>query len=255
MLGAIAVTLPSVYYLWPASSQGHAHHPPIHAIDPSSDDSSHQAQKGGVSAEDTEDTEEPEQAPSKESDEAAADANADKPEQAPSADADKAAEDANTEEPEQAPSADSDRAAASANDPEKDSQKPGDGKPQDMNPDELPPQSGKTPDLEAGEKLSKRTTDGKNMPEGKGDVEGVQFKGRTNMGDSDNKMPDERKIEDDSKGGKKKRIDSGYGKDLGEGPAKREDGSETVRIALFSITYCLANSRSTGCHCISTTEG
>ncbi|KAG9762772.1 hypothetical protein KCV02_g7152, partial [Aureobasidium melanogenum] len=64
-----------------------------------------------------------------------------------------------------------------------------------------------------------------------GNVEGVQFKGKTNEGDSDNEMPDERKREPDSKGAFKKRIDSGYGKNLGEGPAHRDDGSTSAATA------------------------
>ena len=88
------------------------------------------------------------------------------------------------------------------------------------------PQSGKEP--AEGESKSKRTTDGANMPENKGDVEGVSFKGPTSEGDSDNKMPDERKREPDGKGAFKKRIDSGYGKNLGEGPTHRSDGSTSV---------------------------
>lgn len=88
------------------------------------------------------------------------------------------------------------------------------------------PQSGKEP--KEGESKSKRTTDGANMPESKGDVEGVSFKGPTSEGDSDNKMPDERKREPDGKGAFKKRIDSGYGKNLGEGPTHRSDGSTSV---------------------------
>ncbi|KAF7846074.1 hypothetical protein BT93_L5322 [Corymbia citriodora subsp. variegata] len=69
------------------------------------------------------------------------------------------------------------------------------------------------------------------MPENKGDVEGVSFKGPTKEGDEDSKMPDERKRESDSKGAYKKRIDSGYGKNLGEGPAHRDDGSESAATA------------------------
>ncbi|CAD0020636.1 hypothetical protein D6C91_07852 [Aureobasidium pullulans] len=88
------------------------------------------------------------------------------------------------------------------------------------------PQSGKEP--AEGESKSKRTTDGANMPENKGDVEGVSFKGPTSEGDSDNKMPDERKREPDGKGAFKKRIDSGYGKNLGEGPTHRSDGSTSA---------------------------
>jgi hypothetical protein len=75
------------------------------------------------------------------------------------------------------------------------------------------------------------------MPENKGDVEGVSFKGPTKEGDEDNKMPDERKREPDGKGGFKKRIDSGYGKNLGEGPEFRSDGSTSVcYIPSFSVS-------------------
>ncbi|THY30701.1 hypothetical protein D6D01_03164 [Aureobasidium pullulans] len=76
------------------------------------------------------------------------------------------------------------------------------------------------------------------MPTSKGDVEGVSFKGPTSEGDSDNKMPDERKREPDGKGAFKKRIDSGYGKNLGEGPEHREDGSTNVgRNGALSSEY------------------
>lgn len=88
----------------------------------------------------------------------------------------------------------------------------------------------------AGESKSKPTTEGKNMPESKGNVEGVQFKGKTNQGDSDNEMPDERKREPDGKGGFKKRIDSGYGKNLGEGPEHRDDGSTSAATSKTTST-------------------
>ncbi|KAI5252264.1 hypothetical protein E4T42_03551 [Aureobasidium subglaciale] len=99
---------------------------------------------------------------------------------------------------------------------------------------QAPPQSGHEP--EEGESKSKRTTDGANMPESKGDVEGVSFKGPTSEGDSDNKMPDERKREPDGKGAFKKRIDSGYGKNLGEGPEFRSDGSTSAATAKTTST-------------------
>lgn len=88
------------------------------------------------------------------------------------------------------------------------------------------PQAGNKP--APGESKSKPNTEGANQPENKGDVAGVKFKGPTNEGDENNKMPDERKREPDGKGGFKKRIDSGYGKNLGEGPEKRDDGSQSV---------------------------
>lgn len=73
-----------------------------------------------------------------------------------------------------------------------------------------------------------KTSESKNQPESGGNVEGVQFKGPTKKGE--NGAPDERKVEDDSKGGKKKRIDSGYGKNLGEGETRRPDQTETVSV-------------------------
>lgn len=64
----------------------------------------------------------------------------------------------------------------------------------------------------------------KPTPENKGSVEGVTFKGPV-AGDG---KDDTRKREPDSKGGFKKRIDSGLGKDLGAGADKDEDGNENV---------------------------
>ncbi|KAK4988933.1 hypothetical protein LTR66_007178 [Elasticomyces elasticus] len=64
-------------------------------------------------------------------------------------------------------------------------------------------------------------------PENKGSVEGVQFKGRTAAGDEDGKMDDTRKREPDSKGAFKKRIDSGYGKDLGATDDKNASANTT----------------------------
>jgi len=76
----------------------------------------------------------------------------------------------------------------------------------------------------------------RSTPESKGDTEGVQFKGKTSDGDENNKQGDNRKIEDDSKGAKKLRIDSDSAIDLGAGPAKRDDGSESVRTTRSSLS-------------------
>lgn len=70
----------------------------------------------------------------------------------------------------------------------------------------------------------------KPTPEAKGDTEGVQFKGKTADGDEENRQDDTRKVEDDSKGAKKLRIDSASAIDLGTGPDRRDDGSESVCI-------------------------
>lgn len=73
-------------------------------------------------------------------------------------------------------------------------------------------------------------------PEGKGETDDVQFKGKTSDGDENNKQDDTRKVEDDGKGGKKLRIDSAAGKDLGAGAARRDDGSESVRLPPSTIS-------------------
>lgn len=82
-----------------------------------------------------------------------------------------------------------------------------------------------------GESQSKTTSDGENMPESKGKVEGVQFKGKSSAGDDDNEVPDVRHREPDSKGAFKKRIDSAYGKNLGEGT-----GSVCIELAMQKNT-------------------
>ncbi|KAF2158631.1 hypothetical protein M409DRAFT_61471 [Zasmidium cellare ATCC 36951] len=56
---------------------------------------------------------------------------------------------------------------------------------------------------------------------GKSGVEGVQFKGK--MADDSAGQEHTRKLEDSPKGGQKKRLDSGLGKNLGEGPAYEGD--------------------------------
>ncbi|TKA64627.1 hypothetical protein B0A49_09017 [Cryomyces minteri] len=63
-------------------------------------------------------------------------------------------------------------------------------------------------------------------PENSGSVEGVRFKGSTKAGNDDNSMGDTRQHIPDAKGGAKKRINSGYGIDLGRGSTEREDGSD-----------------------------
>lgn len=77
----------------------------------------------------------------------------------------------------------------------------------------------------------------KPTPESKGSTDDVQFKGKSAAGDEDNKVDDTRKVEDDSKGAKKLRIDSDAAKDLGAGETHREDGSETVCAVFLSIPF------------------
>lgn len=72
--------------------------------------------------------------------------------------------------------------------------------------------------------------EGKNMPEDRGNTKDVSFKGPIKSEDGSSTAPDERKREPDSKGAFKKRIDSGIGKNLGEGPAKADDGRVAVGV-------------------------
>lgn len=70
-------------------------------------------------------------------------------------------------------------------------------------------------------------------PENKGSVEGVRFKGATKQGGDDNMEPDTRKHIPDAKGGAKKRIESGYGQDIGastEPENEDEEGSAKDRV-------------------------
>ncbi|KAL1304210.1 hypothetical protein AAFC00_000632 [Neodothiora populina] len=79
-----------------------------------------------------------------------------------------------------------------------------------------------------GDNKEPAETEEKPTPENKGDTEDVQFKGKSAAGDEDNKVDDNRKVEDDNKGAKKLRIESGAAKDLGEGASKRDDGSDSA---------------------------
>ena len=106
-------------------------------------------------------------------------------------------------------------------DSKQDESKDDDSKQDDSKPDSSS-KSGK-PDTTEPEKTSNRT------------VDGVQFKGKTAAGDENNEMTDTRKREPDSKGAFKKRIDSGYQKDLGPGPEKAEDGRSAVRWPLTHL--------------------
>ena len=63
----------------------------------------------------------------------------------------------------------------------------------------------------------------KHETEGGGNVEGVQFKGSTSGGTEDREQGDTRKHIPDAKGGSKKRIDSDYGKTLGEASEPEQD--------------------------------
>lgn len=192
ILGSAGITIPGAWYLWPDSSNGDAHGP------------------GDAHAKQVE--EHPHIEESEEESE-------DKPQEESSDDDSK--DDSK------------DEAQTEAHDPKDDGEEKDEGgalKDGEGDKTQEQPQANNEP--ASGESKSKKTTDGKNMPESKGDVEGVSFKGPTKEGDEDNKMPDERKREPDGKGGFKKRIDSGYGKNLGEGPSHRDDGSTSVSLLL-----------------------
>jgi hypothetical protein len=201
IIGSAGITIPGAWYLWPDSSNGDAHGP------------------GDAHAKQVEEHPEMEQSE---------DESEDKPEEE-SKDDESKDEESKDDEPKD------DEANAESKDPKDDGETKDEGgalKDGEGEKTQEQPQANNEP--AAGESKSKANTDGKNMPESKGDVEGVSFKGPTKAGDSDNKMPDERKREPDGKGGFKKRIDSGYGKNLGEGPEHRDDGSTSVCKALAS---------------------
>ncbi|KAG8630967.1 hypothetical protein KVT40_000107 [Elsinoe batatas] len=166
LIGAIAVTVPGCYYLWPAPSHGDAHH--------------------GHDAHDEHDAE-PEAA------------EADDKEAADSESSDKDAE------PEAKESESKDEPAEEPKDDSKDeSADDSEDKDDKDDKDDKEDESSGAPEKTSNKK-----------------VDGVQFKGKTKAGDENKEMPDIRKREPDSKGAFKKRIDSGYQKDLG--PAQPKD--------------------------------
>jgi len=202
IIGSAGITIPGAWYLWPDSSNGDAHGP------------------GDAHAKQVEEHPEMEQSD---------DESEDKPEE-------ESKDDESKDESKDDESKD-DEANTEAKDPKDDGETKDEGgalKDGAGEKTQEQPQANNEP--AAGESKSKATTDGKNMPENKGDVEGVSFKGPTKEGDSDNKMPDERKREPDGKGGFKKRIDSGYGKNLGEGPEHRDDGSTSAATSKTTST-------------------
>jgi hypothetical protein len=201
IIGSAGITIPGAWYLWPDSSNGDAHGP------------------GDAHAKQVEEHPEMEQSEDDSEDKPEEESKDEESKDEESKDDDSKAEDSKDDE-----------ANTEASDPKDDGEAKDEGgalKDGAGEKTQEQPQANNEP--AAGESKSKRTTDGKNMPENKGDVEGVSFKGPTKEGDSDNKMPDERKREPDGKGGFKLRIDSGYGKNLGEGPEHRDDGSTSVR--------------------------
>ncbi|KAI5270412.1 hypothetical protein E4T47_06238 [Aureobasidium subglaciale] len=197
IIGSVGITVPGAWYLWPDSSHGDTHGP---------------GEAHAKHLEEHPEVAEPEQQEEEE----------EKSEEQPK------------EESKDDESKDDESKDDESKDEPKEESKGGALKDGEGEAVQDQPQSGKEP--QEGESKSKRTTDGANMPESKGDVEGVSFKGPTSEGDSDNKMPDERKREPDGKGAFKKRIDSGYGKNLGEGPDRRSDGSTSAATAKTSTS-------------------
>ena len=167
LVSAIAVTVPSCYFLWPEASHGDAH-------------GAHGAHEEHAEEHEEEHEEAPEE-PKEETE----DSKEDEAPKEEASDDESKADDKNPEQPEV----------------EKQSE---------------PKANSSKPDTTEAEETSNKK------------VDGVQFKGKTAAGDENNEMTDTRKREPDSKGAFKKRIDSGYGKNLGEGPAKNEDGKTNV---------------------------
>lgn len=89
-------------------------------------------------------------------------------------------------------------------------------------------------DKDSDDDKSKDEDEPKEQSESKGDSDDVNFKGKTKQGKDDN-----RKVEDDSKGAQKKRIDSGLGRDLGD-----ESEAKGVSVCLFLIQFLLFTNQS-----------
>ncbi|TIA67012.1 hypothetical protein D6C83_02136 [Aureobasidium pullulans] len=214
ILGSAGITIPGAWYLWPDSSNGDAHGPgDAHAKQVEEHPEIEQPEEEEEKSEDKS-----EEQPQEESKEESKDDES----------KDDESKDESKDEPKEESKDDSKDGSKDEQSKDEPKEEPKSESTQDQ------PQAGNAP--AEGESKSKRTTDGANMPESKGDVEGVSFKGPTSEGDSDNKMPDERKREPDGKGAFKKRIDSGYGKNLGEGPEHREDGSTNAASAKTTST-------------------
>jgi len=151
LISAVAVTIPSCYFLWPEESHDNAHGLEVASHAMTHKDESDEAPEDAPK-EDDEPAEEPKEDESKDDD-----------------------------SKDEAPKEDAPKEDKSEDDSSKDDK----------------------PDSTEGEKTSNKK------------VDGVQFKGKTSEGDENNEMTDTRKREPDSKGAFKKRIDSGYQKDLG----------------------------------------
>lgn len=149
LISAVAVTIPSCYFLWPESHEGAGHgaHVMAHA-------GTHTEEEAQEAKED--------------------DAPADEP---------------------------------------KEDETPKEDESKDEKPKEEAPKEEKSEDDSSSSEGKPDSTEPEKTSNKK--VDGVQFKGKTAAGDENNEMTDERKREPDSKGAFKKRIDSGYQKDLG----------------------------------------
>lgn len=162
LISAVAVTIPSCYFLWPESHEGAGH-------------GAHVATHAGTHTEEEAEEAKDDEAPAEE----------------PSADeTPKEDESKDEESKEKAPKEEAPKEEKSEGDSSSSSGKP---------------------DTTEPEKVSNQK------------VDGVQFKGKTAAGDENNEMTHERKREPDSKGAFKKRIDSGYQKDLGPVSMKSRD--------------------------------
>ncbi|KAF2156659.1 hypothetical protein K461DRAFT_289056 [Myriangium duriaei CBS 260.36] len=179
LAGAIAVTIPGCYLLWPEKSHGDAHHghgehkeehAESHDEKPDQEESSEDAQESGENK-----AEQSEQSQDEKSED-----------------------------------------SGKSDDSEKKSDDKADKKSDDKKDETSDDKEEKSDDNKSGS--------GKK-------VEGVQFKGKTSAGGEDNEIGDNRKRESDSKGAYKKRIDSDYQKDLGEGDHKTEEGSPSGKSA------------------------
>ena len=176
LIGAIAVTIPTCWFLWPSASHADSGHHGDHEEHAESHDEEgeHAEAEDEKPAEEAEPAEEPE--------------SKDEP--------------AELAEP-----------AESSDEPAKPSGSEGESQPATTDPNKA---SSKDEEAES-----------KETPASGGDTDDAQFKGKMNSGSSGN--DDTRKSEPDSKGGYKKRIDSGLANDLTGSDAGQQAGMSNTQ--------------------------
>lgn len=213
LIGAIVVTIPSAWFVWPDKSHADSAHHGSH--DEHAEE--HEEKEGGEAPEEEAPQEEAPQEGQEKQDEQAEEVQAEQ-----------------KEESEPKPESDSTQEEDKSKDSEETGKKASGsgGEGQSTGPD--------------ANKLSGKDekTEEKPTPENYGNTDnGAQFKGKV-KDESPGKTEENRKREDDAKGGFKKRIDSGLGKNLGQGPEYDEPEGVSPRTeAVRDRNQLLSNVR------------